>query len=171
MRTFAYSLSSALCVLAFSLGIAACGTIINGSREEVTVMTQPADATITVDGIYHQTGFFREDLDRRSSHRIVVSKQGYITTLIQTGNSVSGWFFGNLFIFSLYGMIPDLFTGGAYTISPNPILVQLTPGSGPPITEVQNMDGYLEAGIPTAILTAFLVWIIVEASRSAQSFP
>src|SRR5580704_3658346 len=106
MRTSGYILSIALCVFAISIGISACGTIINGSREEVTVVTQPPDAAITVDGMFHATGFFREELDRKSSHRIVVSKEGYITTVLQTGNSVSGWFFGNFYTFSLYGMIP-----------------------------------------------------------------
>ncbi|HET6400890.1 MAG TPA: hypothetical protein VFH95_05760 [Candidatus Kapabacteria bacterium] len=155
----------AIIMLAILLGIPSCGTIINGSREEVAIMAQPGDATITVDSIYHNTGFFRGELDRKSSHQIVISKEGYITTRIQTGNSVSGWFFGNFYTFSLYGMIPDLITGGAYTISPNPILVQLTPGTGPPITEVHNLDGYLEAGIPTAIVVAIEIWLIVAIAR------
>jgi hypothetical protein len=102
---------------------------------------------------------------------MVISKEGYITTRIQTGNSVSGWFWGNLWTFSLYGMIPDLITGGAYTISPNPILVQLTPGSGPPIVETHYLDGYAEAIIPTALLAGFVIWIIVESLRATQPFP
>lgn len=171
MRTFWNIITIALFILAISLGIAACGTIINGSREEVAIMAQPSDATITVDSLYHNTGFFRGKLDRGSSHQIVISKEGYITTRIQTGNSVSGWFFGNFYTFSLYGMIPDLITGGAYTISPNPILVQLTPGTGPPITEVHNLDGYLEAGIPTAILAGLVLWFVVEMSTATQPFP
>jgi hypothetical protein len=134
-------------------------------------MAQPADATITVDSLYHKTGFLRENLDRGSSHRIVVSKAGYITQLIQTGNSVSGWFFGNFYTFSLYGMIPDIISGGAYTINPNPIIVQLTPGTGPPVTEVHNLDGYPEAIIPTAILVGLLVWFIVALSGATQSAP
>lgn len=170
-QTFPPLIAIAIVMLAISLGIPSCGTIINGSQEEVAIMARPGDATITVDNLYHDTGFFRGELDRKSSHQIVISKEGYITTRIQTGNSASGWFFGNFYTFSLYGMIPDLITGGAYTISPNPIIVQLTPGSGPPITEVHNLDGYLEAGIPTAILTAFLVWIIVEVSKGTQPFP
>jgi len=162
MRTFAYIFSIALIALAISPGIAACGSIINGSKEEVTIMAAPSDATITVDGLYHSTGFLRANLDRGSSHLIEISKAGYITTRIQTGNSVSGWYFANMLIFPIIGQALDIITGGAFTIDPNSYFVQLIPGSGPPIEETHNMNGYAEAIIPTVLYFALGFFLVTE---------
>ncbi len=169
MRSIAFFIS--LVLLALSLGIAACGTIINGTREEVTIIAEPIDATVSVDGVSQNPGYFRGNLKRGSSHLIEISKAGYVTQLLHTGNIVTGWYAANLLIFPILGNVIEIITGGGFDIDPNPYFVRLTPGSGLPATETHSLDGYPEAIIPTAVLTALFVWLIIEASGSTQSFP
>ena len=165
MRTFGYCFSGVLLFFAISLGIASCGTFIHGSREMVTIEAAPSSATILVDSQYRLTGFFSARLARSTSHVIEVSKAGYRSVRIRTGNSVSPWYFGNFFSFSLLGMIPDLITGGAYSIDPNPIVVQLTPGAGTPIEEIHPLYGFAQAIVPTVVVYGVAAWLIVAYVR------
>jgi hypothetical protein len=66
---------------------------------------------------------------------------------------------GNLLGPTVFGMVPDLIGGGAFTINPNTLLVQLTPGSGPPVEETYDMRGLTEAIVLSVILTAFFGWL------------
>lgn len=127
-------------------------------------MTKPADARITVDSIYHAEGFFRVSLARSSSHTIQVSRDGFRTALIQTGNTASGWYFANLIcpIWGFLGMPPDILTGGAFSINPNPIVVELSPGSGPPINRKTYLDGYVQTLLPLAIVVGLYVWLVAS---------
>ncbi len=140
--------------------------MLNSELEDVSIIARPADARITIDSIFHADGFFRSKLKRGSTHIIEVSKEGYRTSRIQTGNNVSAWFFANLWApWSILGMPVDILTGSAFTIKPNPIIVELSPGSGPPIIEKNYLDGYAQAIAPVAILIGLEVWFIYSLTK------
>ena len=160
-----FSPISTLALLAYCAMIGGCGTIANSSREEVSIMVKPADATITVDSIYHAVGFFRSNMSRGSTHIIEVSKEGYRTARIQTGNNMSAWYIGNLYSWSILGMPVDIASGGAFTIKPNPIFVELTKGTGSAVEEKSYLDGYAQAILPIALLIALEVWLITSFSQ------
>jgi hypothetical protein len=162
MRTFAYIFSIALIVIAFSLGIAACGTIINGTHEEVTIITSPNDAEITVDGRKIGKGSAECNLERGSVHYIDVKKDGYHPVHILTGIGVADWYWANIVLFFEYSWI-DLITDAAYSVEPNPIVVTLSPGSGEPTFKAYDTSGSWIAPLPLevigAALLAFTVWL------------
>jgi hypothetical protein len=164
MRTFSYLLSTALLVLAVSLGIAACASIMNGDREEVRIMAFPSGAEITVDGRKRGNDSVECELARGTEHYIDVREDGYRSAHIRTGAGVADWYWGNVVMAFLYSWI-DLRSGAAYTVRPNPILVELSPGSGEPMVKTYSESGHWIAALPLevigAALAVFFVWFLV----------
>lgn len=168
---FLRSLTIILFVIAMSAGIYACATIINGPREEVRILANPPDAEITVDGKTVGKGAVICNLERNSEHFIDVKKDGYRPAHIQTGIGVSPWYWINIVTFFEYGWI-DLLTGDAYSINPNPILVDLSPGSGAPNVKIYDTSGRTLAPLPyEIILGAFIVFTVWLVAAIARGYP
>src|SRR5579862_9536338 len=54
--------------------LASCSTIVNGSRQEISIMASPADARIVVDSTFLGAGLLHIELSRASSHLVEISK-------------------------------------------------------------------------------------------------
>jgi len=135
-----------------------CSTIVNGSRQELSVMASPSDATISIDGKHVGSGLVTLQVSRSTRHLVEVTKEGYRTVQVKTGNALAGWFWGNLISFSVIGMLVDIISGAAYNIDPSPVLVKLDTGSGPPIVKTHDTSGYIYAGVIFLALVAYYVW-------------
>jgi hypothetical protein len=159
-----------ICMFVFCMILASCSSIINGSTEDLTVMASPSDATITIDSVYRGEGLFKVNVDRGKVHTIEVSKDGYRTARIETGVDVAGWYWGNFLSWGIIGMITDLISRAAFGIDPDPVLVVLSPGTGKPDVRVHDTNGYIQAALPVILITAFYVWLIIEASHGGGSF-
>jgi hypothetical protein len=164
MRTFTYIISIALLILALSLGIAACATIISGSQERVTIKATPPGAEIAVDGKKIGPDSVRCKMERGSVHCVDVTMDGFRPAHIRTGIGVNPWYWTNVALFFEYSWI-DLITDAAYSVEPNPILIALSPGSGEPTVKVYDSSGRWIAPIPFevigAALVVFFVWFTV----------
>jgi hypothetical protein len=62
-----------LCFMFFANG---CATLIRGNAQNVRFQTDPAQATINVDGVEHATPFAMK-LKRNETHKVLVTAPGY----------------------------------------------------------------------------------------------
>jgi PEGA domain len=164
MQTFAYLCFVAIFVLAISLGIAACATIINGSQESVIIKANPPGAQIAVDGKKIGPDSVKCKMERGSVHYVDVTMDGFRPAHIRTGIGVNPWYWTNVALFFEYSWI-DLITDAAYSVEPNPIIIALSPGSGEPTVKVYDTSGRWIAPLPLevigAALVVFFVWFTV----------
>ena len=119
------NLTVASSALATLFVVAACATIMHGTSQEVPISSQPTGATVTVDGKLVGTTPVGVRLPRKSSHRIVVTLEGYQPFEILTTRKTSGWVWGNLVFGGLIGLVVDASTGGLYDVRPEQIQSQL----------------------------------------------
>jgi hypothetical protein len=127
----AHNLKKSTLLFTALLTLASCSSIINGSKQDVSVISEPADATVTIDG-HSGTGHLMLPLTRGKPHLIEVKKDGYQTVRITTGSGVAGWYYGNILLFDIGipGEIIDLATGSAYSVNPDKTTVVLEKGIG-----------------------------------------
>ncbi len=104
-----------------------CSSIMNGSKDKVNVASDPAGASIVVNGMkVGQTPAVLQ-LKRGESHILEISKAGYNKYTVTTGKSITGWLWGNIVCGGLIGLAIDLGTGNAYDVDPDNIIANLDP--------------------------------------------
>lgn len=118
------TLSAAL-VAALLVPLAGCGTIINGSTQDVNVASTPTGAIIRVNGVQNAQTPAMLALDRKSSHTIELDLNGYEPYVMQLKRSTSGWVWGNIVFGGLIGLVVDASTGGMYKLNPEQVAIQL----------------------------------------------
>jgi len=119
-------------LLVLSLLLQGCATFIHGSRQEVALNSCPSDATATVDGINVRTPA-TVSLSRTKDYVVNVEKEGYEPGQAVLNRKFNGWstILGNI-VWLVPGLIVDFLTGGAWTLEPKAVNVQLaTKGSCP----------------------------------------
>jgi len=102
-----------------------CGTIVNGSNQDIAVASTPTGATVSVDGARSWTTPATISMQRKSAHTIEISMEGYEPYQMQVTRSTSGWIWGNIIFGGLIGIAVDASTGGLYKLSPEAISEQL----------------------------------------------
>jgi len=104
------------------LGTAAgCAAIIHGSLQEMAVRSTPPGATVTLDGASVGTAPVTTSLSRKKEHVVHLELQGYKPMDVQLNKKIDGWFWGNLLLGGLVGMIIDGSTGAMYKLSPEQV--------------------------------------------------
>ncbi len=175
MRTFAYLCFVAIFVLAISLGIAACATIISGSQERVIIKATPPGAEIAVDGRKIGPDSVKCKMERGSVHYVDVTMDGFRPAHIRTGIGVNPWYWGNLITVTWLGLSVDLISNAAYNVNPNSLLVDLSPGSGEPTFKTYDTNGSWIAPLPLEIiggasLALFVILVVVIIADGGASF-
>lgn len=138
LALFGYGL---MWVLACSF-LTGCGTIIHGSKQQVSFDSNPPGATVRLSDGTHLTTPHLAQLRRAQDHTVTISKEGYAPERI-TINRDFNWgatTFGNI-LWITPGVIVDVLAGGAWTLDPEHINVNLvaekTP-SQPNVTQSQS---------------------------------
>jgi hypothetical protein len=121
------------------LSLTSCASIFSGGPKKVTINTTPPGAKVTIYDKYGKVVSTKQSpavvpLDRSTGYfagqeyRIVIEKPGYKPTEVRVSATINGWYFGNLLIGGLIGMvIVDPLTGAMFTLSPDHIQETLTP--------------------------------------------
>lgn len=139
-----------------ALGLSGCASIIEGSTQNITVKSEPAGASISITdrggqkihtGVTPATvslkrgaGYFKSE-----QYTVRFEKPGFEPTEVKIIGSVNGWYFGNILIGGLIGMLAvDPATGAMYTLAPADLSATLAP-------EAQKQS---KAGEPTLILVS-----------------
>ena len=116
------SLGIILAMAVFGYG---CGTIIHGSRQNVSIGSNPPGATATVGDIKVKTPA-TVSLAREKDYVVTVSSEGYESRQTTINREFNGMatILGNI-LWLLPGVIVDLWAGGAWTLNPEAVNVSL----------------------------------------------
>lgn len=121
----------ALCVLC-AVALAGCATIMAGGPDHVQVVSNPAGANVYVDDVLVGQTPTVVTLDRdRSRGNIRIESPGFAPIVVQRSKHINGWFWANLCLGGVVGMIVDLATGDVKAFDDTPINASLSAAHGP----------------------------------------
>jgi hypothetical protein len=124
-----------LAVIIVASMMSGCASIIHGPTQGVDFGSQPAGAMIIIDGKeYGQTpktielrrkGRLKDELKPKKQYAVKIMMDGYMPYEIKVKREVDGWFFGNLLLGGVIGIIIDASNGAMYKLSPDQIIVPM----------------------------------------------
>lgn len=100
--------------------ISGCATIFKGSNAEVRFNSSPANATISINGIDRGSTPIALNLKRDNNYVVNFKKEGYEEVNIEVNKSFDAatTIVGNLFSWWLLGVVVDVASGAAYSLTP-----------------------------------------------------
>jgi hypothetical protein len=114
-----------MCILACSWLIG-CGSIIHGSKQQISFDTKPQGAIVKLGNGVRLTTPQTVELRRADDHTDMIEKEGYEPeriTIKRSFNAVAT-ILGNI-LWLVPGVIVDVLVGGAWTLDPEHISVEL----------------------------------------------
>ena len=122
----------AIAVVASSFLLGACSTVVNTTTQNVDIISEPANAKITIDGKKYGITPQTVNLERGSNHVIKLELDGYDTYETQLTRKISVWFWFNILNGIVPGVITDMFTGSMYNLLPELLSAELQPAKVEP---------------------------------------
>jgi hypothetical protein len=124
-----------LCLVVLLSG---CATIFSGRDEAITFKSVPDGASVTVTDRFGQhvntsttpstlqlkrgAGYFKSQ-----NYEVTINMPGYQSMTVHVTSSLNGWYWGNILLGGLIGMlIVDPITGSMYALNPKETSVTLT---------------------------------------------
>jgi hypothetical protein len=99
------------------VSLSACGTIINGTHQDLAISSHPGGATVTVDGQEIGSTPMVASVWRKHAHVVKIERPGYYPVEHSVVPELSGWAWGNIIFGGLIGLTVDAWTGGLYEMS------------------------------------------------------
>lgn len=142
MKTQVARLSAVLLTTVIIIG---CGSIMHGTRQEVSFQTAPEGAVIEVsDAMGVSYGSCETpctlDLKRKKEYHVTVTKSGYEPADFIIERKTSGWIWGNILLGGVIGLVIDLTNGAAYKLSPETLQLTLQKGETGAIIPRGDLD-------------------------------
>jgi hypothetical protein len=101
--------------------LAACATIMHGTKQGVGISSTPSSASVTINNMPRGMTPLVADLSRRDNHIVKIVLDGYMPFETTLTRKVSGWVWGNVLFGGLIGLAVDAITGGLYNLTPEQI--------------------------------------------------
>lgn len=111
--------------LALAVLISSCGTIIHGSRQDVSISSNPSSAIVTINNQEVGRTPITISLSRKDSHAVKIELEGYLPYETKFTRKVDGWIAGNIIFGGLIGLAVDAISGGMYKLTPDQIQAEL----------------------------------------------
>jgi hypothetical protein len=105
--------------------VSGCALMTRGSTQMVSVSSNPAGATVMIDGMYRGVTPVAVSLKRNSDHSGSVSLQGYAPFMFTITRTPTGAILGNIFFGGLIGGLVDVGTGANNDLTPSSIYAPL----------------------------------------------
>lgn len=103
--------------------LTSCATIMHGGKQDIYLSSHPQGAVVRVNNIATTTpGAITLDR-KRSCYVLIFEKEGYESVEVQLRRTIDGWFFGNILIGGIIGIVVDFMTGAAYKITPQDVCI------------------------------------------------
>lgn len=102
-----------------------CGTIMDGTKQEIGFSSSPSNAVVTIDGKMIGTTPLTESLKRKNTHKVVMTLDGYHPYEMTLTKKTNGWVWGNIIFGGLIGLAVDAATGGLYKLTPEQVNADL----------------------------------------------
>ena len=114
------SLLKTTSVILLALLATNCATIFKGSSAEVRLSSTPSNAEVYVNGFGRGETPTSLNLQRDDEYTLTFKKEGYedVKVKINKKFDVATTIVGNVFSWSIGGVIVDLLSGAAYTLTP-----------------------------------------------------
>lgn len=117
-------------LLLLIVSLTGCATIMNSSKQEMTLSSSPSQASFTVKNAMGMNVFSGNTpsifkLERKSKYVITMNLKGYRPAEIYIDKKFNMWFCGNLICGGLLGMVIDAVSGAMYKLEPNTIHIEL----------------------------------------------
>ena len=157
---------------AIALALCGCATVMHGTSQEVSILSAPAGARVTVDSAPVGLTPLSLQLRRQVPHQVRIETAGYRPYEATVNRHVSGWVWGNLLFtyFAIVGAPVDVLTGALYNLEPDGIRASLTPGGETPSSVDRSADaGTVAARQPSRLERAVMVGSRVRATGSGDS--
>lgn len=113
---------SLICGLGF---LSSCGTLVNGTKQNVMINSDPSGAFITIDGKPAGKTPSVVKLKRNNSHQVCLDLPGYKPFDVEIERTFSCWTIGSFLGFGLIGVGVDAATGGMFNLDPKEICPML----------------------------------------------
>ena len=134
---------SALIALSLAWTTTGCATIVHGNRQTGTINSEPAGASVKIDGLKGKTPF-SASLARNNDYVVSIRKEGYKEEQVQITKSFSGLsIIGNI-LWLLVGVIIDFASGSAYNLNPTKIDVELEKESAEKTSSMERIKRLYE---------------------------
>lgn len=151
-------------LIATSLTMTGCASIISGSTQTLTFKSVPEQASISITnksgekvhtGVTPATvtlkrgnGFFKP-----AAYDVTFKKEGFQAKTIQVTGTVNGWYIANIIFGGLIGLlIVDPATGAMYTLNPNDINAVLEENQSASQKGQQSLTVMLVQDIPADMM-------------------
>lgn len=107
-------------LLIVSFFISSCATIFKGGHAEVRFNSSPSGAEVVINQINKGETPTTAQLSRSESHTVTFQKDGYedVTVAVNKKFDAATTIVGNIFSWALLGIVVDVASGAAYTLSP-----------------------------------------------------
>ena len=112
-------------VLAISLSLSGCATILHGSRQDVGFSSNPTGANVTINGENFGKTPTVVKLKRKDMHAVKIMLDGYMPYEVVLTRKVDGWIAGNIIFGGIIGLIIDAADGAMYKLSPEQLTAEL----------------------------------------------
>ena len=130
--------TSILILSSFLFFTQGCGTIMQGTNQQVGISSSPTNASVTINGQSYGNTPMIVDLKRKDSHMVKIQLDGYEPYETNLTRKTSGWVWGNIVFGGLIGLAVDASAGGMYKLTPEQIESELR---APLSSNVSNEDG------------------------------
>jgi len=132
---------SLIITTALTLSMLACGTIMQGSKQQVGISSNPSNADVTIDSQSKGTTPVTVDLKRKDSHMVRLELDGYEPYETTLTRKTSGWVWGNIVFGGLIGLAVDAAAGGMYKLTPEQISAEFRESQDSKISSKGTKDG------------------------------
>jgi len=105
-------------ILVIAILFQGCATLVSGSKQTIRFSSYPTQATVKINGIPYGKTPTKARLKRRGQQYIQIEMEGYKTYETTFTKRLNGWFWGNILIGGLIGMVIDAATGSMYNLTP-----------------------------------------------------
>ena len=112
-------------IVSFCASLSGCATLMCGTSQNVPVSSNPAGATLQVDGSGSFTTPTTLRLERKRDHLLVFTKDGYEEQSLTLLHVIGGAVCGNILLGGLIGWFVDALTGAQYRLAPAKVHVEL----------------------------------------------
>lgn len=113
ISTFCASLAI---LLACTLSVSSCCSIVNGRSQEVNFKATPSGSKLFIDGQDKGTVPQTVTLKRSKIHTVRIEAPGYAPYETTVKQTLSGWAFGNIILGGLIGIAIDVSNGSIYAL-------------------------------------------------------
>ncbi len=124
---YAVRFSLLIAVLILALSGSGCASIVHGSSQEVSIVSEPSGAEVWIDGEKVGKTPVTPNLKRKRAHQVVIRKKGYQEEHRILHRVLSGAVAGNILAGGLIGWGVDAVTGAQWRLVPETLHVELDP--------------------------------------------